>query len=467
MRSPRLIGRTRAWIARIELATRPEHPDTTRALQRRWAELPGRARTAGQLLGTRTAGCEGTQGVFPRCNLACTPCYHSRDANRVPTDGEHTVREVERQMVMLRAARGPGQHAQLIGGEVTLLGARDHARALAAMERHGRKPMSMSHGDFDYAYLRDLALDGRGRPRFRLLRFAGHFDSLMLGRRGIRRPRSERDLHPARREFVAQFRRLRREHGVRYDLAHNMTVTPRNLPEVGEVAAECARLGFGMLSFQPAARMGNPARWREDYGAVGIDDVWRQVERGLGTRVPHRPLQMGDERCNRSAYGAMVGGRWRPFFDDRDPRDAAAALRFVEVFGGLDFDGRRALVAARVARALARRPRAIGEGLRWGLRFIRRAGALQLLRGGLRPVTIVVHAFMDAGEVAPAWDAIRRGEVAREPRVRAAQERLAACSYSMAHPETGELVPACVQHAVLDPRQNTRLAGELAARGAP
>ena len=27
----------------------------------------------------------------------------------------------------------------------------------------------------------------------------------------------------------------------------------------------------------------------------------------------------------------------------------------------------------------------------------------------------------------------------------------------MAHPETGTLVPACVQHAVLDPAENARL----------
>jgi hypothetical protein len=35
---------------------------------------------------------------------------------------------------------------------------------------------------------------------------------------------------------------------------------------------------------------------------------------------------------------------------------------------------------------------------------------------------------------------------------------LEACSYAMAHPESGELVPACVQHSVLDPQENRRLA---------
>jgi hypothetical protein len=45
--------------------------------------------------------------------------------------------------------------------------------------------------------------------------------------------------------------------------------------------------------------------------------------------------------------------------------------------------------------------------------------------------------------------------------VRAAQERLAACSYAMAHPDQDRLVPACVQHAVLDPHETQALTGLL------
>jgi hypothetical protein len=59
--------------------------------------------------------------------------------------------------------------------------------------------------------------------------------------------------------------------------------------------------------------------------------------------------------------------------------------------------------------------------------------------------------------VRPAWELLQRGEVASEPRIRATQERLQACSYAMAHPESDALVPACVQHGVLDPDENLRL----------
>ncbi len=453
-----MLARLSAAGRRLGAESRPVHPDTERALHSRWAELPGRARSPAQLLGRRTAGCEGTHGVFPRCDLACTPCYHARDANRVRVDGAHTVEQVEAQMAYLRQERGTGQHAQLIGGEVTLLGPDAHAEALLTMERHGRKPMSMSHGDFDYDYLRRLAVGPDGRRRFDLLRFAGHFDSLMLGRTGLPRPRSEAELHPFRRRFVAQFERLRREHGVRFDLAHNMTVTPRNLHQVAEVVRECLDMGYGMLSFQPAAFVGNPARWREDFHAVTIDAVWAEIERGAGTRLPWRHLQMGDERCNRSAYGVRAGGRWIPLLDDRDPRDLAARDAFLASFGGMDFDRAHATLALAVVRVLARRPRLAPTAVTWTVRFARRAGPWALLTGHPRGLTFVVHAFMDAELVKPAWAAIERGETPADPAVRAAHERLQACSYAMAHPDDGRLVPACVQHAVLDPQENVRLA---------
>ena len=464
--TPSLIARAIPRLRALAAATRPVHPDTEQALNRSWQELPTAARTAAQLLGRRTVGCEGTHGVFPRCELSCTPCYHAREANSVRTDGAHMLEQVDAQMCYLRSVRGTGQHAQLIGGEVTLLDPEDHAAALQAMLRHGRKPMSMTHGDFDYEYLERLALGPDGRRRFELLRFAGHFDSLMLGRRGIPRPKTESELHPYRRRFVDQFERLRREHGVRYDLAHNMTVTPRNLDQVADVVRACLGMGFGMLSFQPAAFVGNPKRWRENFHEVSIDTVWAEIERGAGTRLPWQHLQMGDERCNRSAYGVLAGGRWTPLLDDRDPRDLNARDMFLDVFGGMDFDRPAGVLAIAVARAVAMRPQVVPAAVGWTTRFVRRAGLRRLLTGRPRGMTFVVHAFMDADVVRPAWEALERGEITEDPAIRAAQERLQTCSYAMAHPDQDRVVPACVQHAVLDPQENARLKRLLPLSGA-
>jgi len=81
--------------------------------------------------------------------------------------------------------------------------------------------------------------------------------------------------------------------------------------------------------------------------------------------------------------------------------------------------------------------------------------------GSPRTITYVMHTFMDARVVRPAWEALQVGTEPIQPDVHEAWERLQACSYAMAHPDDGTLVPACAQHAVLDPAENARLAGLL------
>jgi hypothetical protein len=378
----------------------------------------------------------------------------------VRTDGDHTEAQVDAQMALLRRLRGPGQHAQLIGGEVTLLGPDDHARALRAMIRHGRKPMSMTHGDFDYDYLVALAIDpATGERRFDHLAFAGHFDSMMFGRRGIKRAATEAELNPYRARFCEQFQRLQREHGVTHYLAHNITVTPRNLDEIPQLVRDCRAMGFRMFSFQPAAFIGNEARWKDDYREFSGDEVWRRIEQGAGARLHFNAEQVGDVRCNRTAHGLYAGDRYETLLHEDDPRDARALADFIAAFGGMDFqDGSRGLRAVRCARAVARHPAVLRSGVPWAARLVRRLGGVRAVRRE-RPkaVTYVMHSFMDARHVRPAWELLQRGERSDDPKVLEAQERLQACSYAMAHPETGTLVPACAQHSVLDPGENLRL----------
>jgi len=455
------------WRA-LELATRPVHPDTEAVLEQRWAQLPAHVKTENQCLGRRTNGCEGTHGVFPRCNLACTPCYHAKEANRVRTDGAHTLAEVDRQMAYLRERRGPGQYVQLIGGEVTLLEPDDHAAALLAMRRHARKPMSLSHGDFDYDYLEHIVLHPRtGERRLDQLSFAGHFDSMMYGRRGIKRARSERELNPYRQRFCEMFARLEREHGVKSYLAHNMTVTPANIDQVADVIGDCRDMGFRMFSFQPAAFVGNANRWKHAYREFSGDEVWKEIQLGAGGHLPWHAFQIGDPRCNRTAYGVYVGDRYLPLLDDRDAADMRVRDAFFQTFGGMDFEAPH--LAARLARAFAGHPRGLGLGADWARRFVARAGPVNLVRHGAQPITFVMHSFMDARYVKPAWERIKRGEAppTDDADVREAQERLLSCSYAMAHPESDELVPACAQHSVLDPLENLELAKLLPVEQAP
>ena len=450
-------GRLRDWWER----TRPVDPRQAEVMARRWAELPPSARVPAQLVGRHTAGCEGTHGVFPRCNLTCSPCYHSADANKVRVDAEHTVREVEAQLAFLEEVRGPHGHAQLIGGEVTLLDPDAHAEALLAMRRHGREPMSMTHGDVDADYLRRLVLDDAGHVRLPRVSFAAHVDSLMRGRRGVPRPRSEAELEPYRRRFVEAVRGLRAAYGVRSYLAHNMTVTPTNLGEVAATVRTTVPLGFDMLSFQPAAFVGDRRRWKESFREVNPDRVWEEVERGMGSPLPWRALQFGDPRCNRTAWGWLVDGRFVPLLDPDDPRDLAARDAFLTRLGGLRVSGTPApVLAVRLLRAAAANLDAAPVAWGWARRAVARSGgAAGLLTRWrtVRPMTFVMHTFMDAAEVQPAWELMERGVTADDPAVRAVQERLGSCVYAMAHPEQRRTVPACVQHSVLDPAENARL----------
>lgn len=451
------------YLRQFELLTRPVHPESRAALDARWAGLPQHVRTPNQLLGRGAVGCEGTHGVFPKCNLTCKPCYHSAEANQVRIDGSHTLREVERQMRYLRQERGPRSHAQLIGGEVSLLDPEDHAAALAAMRQHGREPMSMTHGDFEYEYLLALALTADGRRRFERVSFAAHFDSLMRGRRGAVRPRSEAELDPFRLKFAQMFDDLQRDHGVRSYLAHNMTVTPSNLQEVAAVTRSVLAMPYDMLSFQPAAFIGDARRWEEDFTDVSIDKVWERIEEGAGQKLPWQGIQFGDPRCNRYATGLVANGKFAVVVDPDDPRDTVARDRLLKHHGGMFFGGQsRPVLAVRVLRAAARRPGDLIVLAGVARRIVARAGGVRAVarawrRNKLGVKTFVVHNFMDASVVRPAWEMMEQGLTSEDPAVKEAQERLGACIYTMSHPETGRLVPACTQHSVLDPGENRDL----------
>ena len=453
------IQRFRQW----ELRTRPILPESKAALERRWAELPEHVKSANQILGKFAVGCEGTRGVFPKCNLTCSPCYHSADANKIPIDGEHTISNVESQMQHLRRRRGPRAHAQLIGGEVSLLSPQDHAASLLAMRAAGREPMSMTHGDFDYEYLLAMALDENDKPLFEKLSFAAHFDSLMRGRRGIVRPKNEMELNPFRAQFAAMFGKLRAEHGINSYLAHNMTVTPTNLEQVAEATRSVLELPFDMLSFQPAAFVGDERRWNEDFAEVSIDAVWNQIEQGAGRKLPWQAIQFGDTRCNRSMVALQCDQTLSPLLDPENPKDLEVRDRFLNHFGGMIFGGTALpTLLVKIIRRITRYPGDIVPFLAFILRTIRRnGGPVNLFRAAkqhrLSFKTFVVHNFMDAVDVKPAWELMERGQASNEPKIRETQERLRACVYTMSHPETNRLVPACVQHSVLDPKENLQL----------
>eukprot|EP00898_Chlorokybus_atmophyticus_P001362 jgi/Chlat1/2226/Chrsp17S02777 len=382
------------------------------------------------------------------------------------------------------------------------------------MRERGRVPMSFTHGDFDYDYLLRLAThpDGEsitntwsnslshtntwnnrinthscfaGSPRTDCLRFAIHFDKYMRGRRGF--PHSttlrESDLMPARAAFMAACARLQRETGVSTYVAHNMTVLPGNLNEISGVIRDCvsSNLNIRLFSFQPAAYQGDSRRWSSQHNnnnysllsAENGEGVWREIERGAGRRLPYHMMQMGDERCNRSCAGVYVGSIFVPFFDEGDEEVRDVVIKRLGSF----VSGSLWILFVKAVRAAMANPRDAAVALRWVGSFVQRAGGVHaIFRHGVKPVTFVMHRFMDAEVVVRAWDALEKGVVlvggdedgGGDESVRLlkeTQERLQACSYLMAHPGSGRCVPACVQHAVYDVHENRALAELLPLSG--
>ena len=266
------------------------------------------------------------------------------------------------------------------------------------------------------------------------------------------------------------FQRLEREHGITHYLAHNMTVTPRNLDQVAGVIRDCRDMGFRMFSFQPAAFIGNESRWKDDYRAFSTDRVWEEIERGAGARLHYRALQIGDERCNRTAYGAYAATATCRCSTRTTPPTARWLQDFLAAFGGMDFDGAAAAASPRGWRAASPATRARCRGSPAGRGASRRAAGGVRARGGAtapRALTYVMHAFMDARDVRPAWEAPAPRRAA--PTTRASARPRSACRRAPTRwptRRTARSCPACAQHAVLDPAENLRLRELLPLRAA-
>ena len=259
------------------------------------------------------------------------------------------------------------------------------------------------------------------------------------------------------------FDTLKKEHRVDSYLAHNMTVTPTNLDDVEQVTRDVLEMNYDMMSFQPAAFIGDDRRWNENFEEVTIDAVWERIEAGVGQPLPHKAVQFGDPRCNRHTVGVMVDGRFASVLDADEPKDIAARDRFLKHFGGMIFgDIPRWALTIKVMRAVLSHPQDLPPLIGLMSRIVKRGGGVRALlraarRGKVSFKTFVVHNFMDAEQVKPAWRLMQQSVVSDDPLIKETQERLGSCMYAMSHPETGEIVPACVQHSVLDPIENIGL----------
>ena len=140
---------------------------------------------------------------------------------------------------------------------------------------------------------------------------------------------------------------------------------------------DCRDMGFRMFSFQPAAFIGNTNRWKHDYREFSTDEVWRQIEAGAGARLHWNAFQIGDPRCNRTAYGAYCGDRYvRAARRGRPARRRVRSTTSSRRSAGMDFVAPRRAGAARWCAGWRATRGRCGAALGWARRFAARAGGL-------------------------------------------------------------------------------------------
>ena len=408
----------------------------------------------------RTASFRAATWPAPR---ATTP---RRPTACAPTATTPSTRSTARWRCCART-RGPGQHAQLIGGEVTLLGAEDHARALQAMLRHGRKPMSMTHGDFDYDYLEALALDPRHRPA-----------ALRAPR--VRRPlrlahvRPPRPAPPARRGRAEPLppallrhvrppaRRARRDElprpqHDRHAAQHRRD--PRRAAGRPRHGLSDVLLPARRLHRQRGPLEGRLRRLRQPTRSGGASS--RAPARGC-TTTPSRSATCAATAPPTASTSATATRPCSTRTTRATPAPCTTSSRRSAAWTSRT--AARGLRAIRGARAIARHPAVLRSGARLGGApgcTGSAACARSAAHARRRSPTSCTPSWTPATSSPPGSSAARRGRPTTRA-IRATQERLQACSYAMAHPESGTLVPACAQHAVLDPLENRRLQELLA-----
>lgn len=425
-------------IARaLRLIAEPVPAEKRRLMAERWAGLDARWRLPFQGFGLQATGCGATLGVNPRCDFDCHGCYLGVDANRAR---RFSRAEVERQLAALARWLGPKGNLQLTDGEVTLLPERELIALVRSARERGLIPMLMTHGD---TFRRRPGLLARLVADGGLSEVCFHVDTTQRGRRGVRAPAHEADLHPVRDELAGLVREARRATGVRLRAAATMTVTRDNLDGVPAVVERYLELSdvFGVVSFQPLAPVG---RTRAHLQGVTAGELWSRIGTvlgPLGLPAGRGPVRFGHPDCSRLEPAAVVRRRGRPprllpLARSGGPRELALAEEWLaRGLGGLNFRDDPPLErACRALGALLAAPHLFAGPLRrWageraaetGTGLLRLAGELAAGSARLDAFTVASHHFMGADELAT-------------PRGR---ERLEACVFRV--PAGGEMVPMC------------------------
>ncbi len=408
---------------------RPWNQFRIEALKKRWRQLPDSLKQGDQALGRYVVGCGATHGIHERCNFGCTACYLGSSANQQPP---LPFEKVRRQLEDLKDYLGPGGNVQITSGEVTLLPVEELIRIVRTAVALELSPMVMTHGD---VFLNDQSYLNRLVSESGLRKVSIHIDLTQRGRKGMSLPQSEAALNAVRDRAAACLIRCRKDTGVKLKAAMTLTVNHQNLSQLKDVVPWV--LGhldtFRILSLQPQAKTG-----RTKSEGVGAEEVWRVLEDILGRSINPTAFAFGHQACNRIALFLAIetGGKQILLEGVRENSvmDRCLVDDFMSYFSGVNLNDRsKSEVTWRILGVLFRKPLWLLRIFKYSLirtwqerQYIPAVlGAMFQWKLRVRPLALVVHAFMNSDELDTPIG----------------QERLEACSFKV--PINGVMTSMC------------------------
>ena len=323
--------RSTRWRARWEAFRFPINEEKQALLRARWNSLPNELKTPNQIAGRHLTHCGFITGAS-YCSFRCTHCYLPKNANQIPIP---SLAEMKETIDANRRFQGPNGGLQITGGDVADAYWRaDKQDELIEIVRYtnevGLVPMVMTHGQTlleHPEFLEALVMKGG------LRQVAVHIDMTQAGRHGFRinSLTTEGDLHPLRQAFTDLATRIRARTRLPLELAHNCTVTERNLESISDIVrwflANPARSKlWRILSFQPEA---NTGRTIFSKNPVTPEKVWEKLCEGIGLHLEPNGFLGGHPACNHGTTLLIeeTRGRYLPLSPNERRPSAPHALR--------------------------------------------------------------------------------------------------------------------------------------------
>ncbi|WP_237657876.1 radical SAM protein [Burkholderia glumae] len=357
----------------------------------RWPSSPAdafdRARTtlhtlgfadASQQMGQRwPIGCIALE-ITQRCNLDCTLCYLSENAEAVK---DIPLDELFARIDTIFASYGPNTDVQVTGGEPTL---RDRGELLAIVRRIRARRMRatlMTNGiRVTRALLTQLADAGLADVAF-------HVDTTQL-RRGYT---TEATLNALRERY------LNMATGLPLSVMFNTTVHDGNFDEIPSVVSffRSRANDIRTVSFQLQADIGRGIL-RARGPTITPDTVAAQIEKGAGTTITFSASLIGHPSCNRYAMSIAANGNLHDGFDDPSFVAAMQSATAAVVFDRT----RPAATACGLIAWFAGHPALWLRALSWTARKVW-AMRKDIFATGARVHTLsfIIHNFMDTARL--------------------------------------------------------------------